>query len=336
MDAVEACSETRLDELLKDSENVSKSQLDFSEYTSNMRCTFRIGDYVTTSVNYISPLGLAAKRGYNGIVQQLINAGASVDFPNKVGYTPLMLAAAMGRKHTCILLLDLGADTNMINKLDETRFSSSRTALYYAACNAASEVVSLLLSRGGKPNILWKKHTPVVLEIEAIVRHFHGYSSTLHVLLDYCEKENLQLQLGSLFTESLKASSDECAAVILDHGYYPWLEDLNSLTHHCSYFHQAAAYGMINVMCQFLELNPHYLQEKWLVERDYPSLLLRQPHYISWLEKYRKHPSSLLKMCKSTVLAQLGSYYTKKVRYLPLPPALKKFLATLESPYDQL
>ena len=328
MDAIGSCNKAWLDELLETRRSFSEQRLklDFCRFVYHY-FKFCNGPRTLQSFPFMTPLGLAASKGYSEIAKKLIFAGASENFPNMNGYTPLMLAAVAGHKHTCILLLDLGADVNVTKKR-----TLHNTALYYAACNGMSEIVNLLLAKGGKLCTSWNEYTPVGLELEAAIGNCHP--STTQVLLDHCEKEHLQLQRGTIFSMSLKAYSEECAIAVLRHGRYPLLKETKLFIYNSSCFHKAAECGMIKVMCLLLELDPFYLQEKWLVERDYPNELSKQPVFTAWLEEYRRHPPSLVRMCKSTVLAQLDSYYRTKIKYLPLPTSLKTFLATVESAYN--
>ena len=332
-DAVNSCEEVQLDELLKIMGRSEICQLDFSSHTGHTVSSHTVfafySDHETKySFRRCTPLGLAVSKGYNRIAEQLLCAGASVDFAGKVRYTPPMLAAVYGHKESCRLLLNHGADINLRNAPRIMVYQGS--ALYYAACNGRSEVVSLLLEKGA---ILHRRITQNRLEklpiVVATICNDHPH--TLQTLLEYFENVALKVPLGALFTLGFD-NSEECTVVILRHGFYPVP---NRMMLNCSYFHESAIYGLIKVMCLLVELNPQYMQEEWLVNQEYIHALAKHPTFTSWLNEYRKHPPTLTKMCRSTVLAQLGSYFTANVKYLPLPSALKTFLATLQSAYDE-
>ena len=106
MDAVDSCDATRLEELLKATGDISKCHLDFTT-VSNVRSQIGVkcGRRLTYVFSYATPLCLAVTKAHTGIVEQLICAGASVNYTGSIIYTPLMLSAAHGHKDTCLLLL---------------------------------------------------------------------------------------------------------------------------------------------------------------------------------------------------------------------------------------
>ena len=157
---------------------------------------------------------------------------------------------------------------------------------------------------------------------------------TTAILLDHCTKQGLRLPTESLFQVGCLHLSEECLIVILQKGYYPTDTELNE-SGFLSCFHRASHCGMIKLMCLLLELNPGYMQERWLVMENYTSNFTQHSDFISWLTEYRKYPQSLVKMCKSTILCQLGSYYMTKITLLPLPTMLKTYLSSLKSAYGQ-
>ena len=127
--------------------------------------------------------------------------------------------------------------------------------------------------------------------------------------------------------------SEECAIFTLQYGYYPRLSA--DFTFNKSCFHKAADRGLIKLMSFMLESNPHFMQEDWLVHKDLPTELLQHSEFVLWLAEQRKHPQSLVKLCRSRILTQLDTYYILKVAELPLPNALKTFLKNVESAYVQ-
>lgn len=91
-----------------------------------------------------SALMLASLRGYTGIVDQLLAAGAAFDH---AGWNPLLYAAFEGHKTIIEKLLAKGANPNALAP-------NRTTALMFAARNGHEDVVALLLKAGA--DLDWK------------------------------------------------------------------------------------------------------------------------------------------------------------------------------------
>ena len=65
----------------------------------------------------LSPLYIAAKYGYEDIVQYLLANGAQVNIPSKAGFTPLYVATENGHLNVVRTLLKAGADPHSANVL---------------------------------------------------------------------------------------------------------------------------------------------------------------------------------------------------------------------------
>ena len=143
MDAVNSCDGTHVGKLIKAIGSISKPHLDYTAVSNRGPLfTVRCPAYYSTT-RCATPLCLAAIKGNKGIAQQLLCAGASVDFTGEFDdYTPLMLSAMYGHKDICILLLRHGADINLQTDCELLR---PNTALYFVALNGESAIVSLLL-----------------------------------------------------------------------------------------------------------------------------------------------------------------------------------------------
>jgi len=80
----------------------------------------------------LRPLHLAAKYGYMEIIDILINHGASLDAKDPDGKTPLMTALHNHRYQSARLLLDMGADPDIID-------NNGQTALHLVALDKRTE-----------------------------------------------------------------------------------------------------------------------------------------------------------------------------------------------------
>ncbi len=119
---------------------------------------------------------LAAERGYQDVMQQLLDRGAEIDFEDVNGYTPLLCATLGGHTAVVQLLLDRGAKIESVRRYNgtvaslaalcgheaiirllldrgadiETKDGSAKTLLLLAAHSGHETVVRLLLDRGAK------------------------------------------------------------------------------------------------------------------------------------------------------------------------------------------
>ncbi|QHI69192.1 ankyrin repeat domain-containing protein [Tichowtungia aerotolerans] len=89
----------------------------------------------------------AAFNGHDGTMQVLIDAGADVNLRVSQGITPLMAACGPYPK-AVRLLLENGAEVNATDDIENF------TALMYAAVEGLSPVVDILLEYGADPNMV--------------------------------------------------------------------------------------------------------------------------------------------------------------------------------------
>ncbi|MCE9507221.1 MAG: ankyrin repeat domain-containing protein [Alphaproteobacteria bacterium] len=101
-----------------------------------------------TALNY------AALRGQMGIVELLIEKGASIDLPDNNGDTPLMCAAIKGHRELVLRLLEKGASFDKTNH-------EGKTALILAEDREQAETAALIL-RHAEANL--KKQATMRLE----------------------------------------------------------------------------------------------------------------------------------------------------------------------------
>ena len=104
-------------------------------------------------------LYMASSRGYIDVVRSLIDRGADVNaicknydqHSNDVKWTPLHVAIYEAHRDIAILLLEHGADTEILSSLDQT-------ALYMASSHGYIDVVRSLIDRGANLNAICKDY----------------------------------------------------------------------------------------------------------------------------------------------------------------------------------
>ena len=265
-----------------------------------------------------TPLTRSTLLRRHAILEQLLQAEAIVDFKDRAGWTPLMLAAGHGDVHSCQILLNHGADVNAKN--------GSETALQHASYGGAYEAACLLLEHGAQPwdtSNLWNnfRNSPFAAAI------LWDKCNIIKLFLTYFNERDIQLPLETLITLAIDRYSENCAIIFMEQGIY--LDHKSLQTN--SLFHMAAENALMKLMSFLVELKPQFLQEEWLIQKKIPRDLQKHKNYTVWLMEYRKQVPSLQKLCKSSILSQLGSYYKPRIAELPLPRSLKKYMCLLES-----
>ena len=280
---------------------------------------FRVGKSTT-------PLIQAVCEGNSDLVEQLLCAGASVDFPDHLLRTPLMHAACSADKHISHVLLSHGANVNAMNAF---KMQALHCTILFSD---DVETASLLLEYGAELHDLANLNDPLT---ESQFRTVIVFDSVhlLKLFLHHADKRRMHISLEILYNMAIRWNSEKCAIFTLQQGCHP--RSSGDFSSNKSCFHEAADRGLIKLMSFMLESNPHFMQEDWLVHKDFPSRLHKHSDFVSWLVEQRRHPRSLVKLCRSRILARLDTYYIRKVAELPLPNALKTFLKNVESAYVQ-
>ncbi|MHC4072283.1 MAG: ankyrin repeat domain-containing protein, partial [Planctomycetota bacterium] len=91
-------------------------------------------------------LNQAAVDGDLDRVKSLVSGGADVNVKNRMGMTPLVVAAMNDRTAVCEFLVANGADLN-------AKDGRSQTALYFAVDKGNKELVEMLVKKGADVNI---------------------------------------------------------------------------------------------------------------------------------------------------------------------------------------
>jgi cytohesin len=91
----------------------------------------------------LTPLHLAAVKGYRTVAELLLSHGAEVNAKNKDGFTPLHVAAFEGHKDVVKMLLANKAEVNARDSI------GSGTPFHYASLRGQKDVAKLLRQHGG-------------------------------------------------------------------------------------------------------------------------------------------------------------------------------------------
>ena len=312
MDAVAAGNAAQLNKLL---EIASKQHLNFR-------------------TDFFTPLTIAAVNGNYAMVDILLCAGADVEFTDKTGRTPLMAAVSGGNPAICSLLLHHGAKVHACNHC-----VAGFTALHYAAHDGMHEAAVVLLQHGAKvyhPSKSWIHFNNSPMGTAIFYR-----SDMVEYFLNYLHDHGSKVPLIFVLCTAIICQKEDSAIVVLQRGYFLF-KDESILSppfplyveHYASCFHLAPTFGLVRLMSLLVELNPYLLQEEWFIQNHLPVRVTQHPEFVIWLMKNRRQPASLVKLCKSTILAHLGEYYIPKIDALPLPKLLQTVLASIESSYD--
>lgn len=112
-------------------------------------CAKKIDPSVFIDENANNPDGVvtaAVQSEYTNILSDVIAYGADVNFASARGnFTALMWAAKLNKEKDVKLLIENGADINIVS-------SEGMSAVSYAASSGAAECISLLLAAGANPN----------------------------------------------------------------------------------------------------------------------------------------------------------------------------------------
>jgi ankyrin repeat protein len=101
---------------------------------ANVRAVTRLGGF--------TPLLMASERGYAGVIDVLLKAGADPKIATSSGTTPLMFAAASGQTEAVRLLLDKGVDVNAAES------ARGETALMFATAANRVDAMKMLIASG--------------------------------------------------------------------------------------------------------------------------------------------------------------------------------------------
>ncbi|XP_075040086.1 CARD- and ANK-domain containing inflammasome adapter protein-like [Mixophyes fleayi] len=155
--AVSGGHEATVRVLLEAGANIDSSIFDAAFSTNNSSIFGLILEYCKglSPDTMISAMFKAVKLNLYGIVKALIDKGTDVNAKNDIQYTPLLLAAELGKSESALALVEKGA------RLDD-RTPNLNTALHLAVQGGDVTITNLLLRKGMNSNITGPgDHTPL-------------------------------------------------------------------------------------------------------------------------------------------------------------------------------
>ena len=207
------------------------------QYSKQQSLDYSIGRY--------SPLTRAACLKSCNIIEQLLLAGAHVDFPKDCGQTPLMITASNGNIHMSELLLKYDANVNARNHK-----KVYLSVLCYAVRVSNARTVALLLEHGALAYDSSKEEVRAAAPMHTAIQY--KSPCMLKLLLDHADKINRRIPPAEFVSPIFTWGSEKCAIVFMQEGYYPKPE----------WFHCVTYYNMPKLMSLLVEINPHYLQRE--------------------------------------------------------------------------
>ncbi|KAK5045846.1 hypothetical protein LTR84_008939 [Exophiala bonariae] len=188
---------------------------------------------------YGNALVAASSRGYEKVVQMLLDHGADVDAQKGTYATALQVASFQDHEKVVRMLLDHGADV-------DARGNNSYNALQAASCNGFEKSVQALLGHGADVNAPGGRYGCALQ-----VASFQGHEKLVQILLDNGADVNAQ---GSFYDNALQAASygghEKVVQTLLDHG-----ADVNVQGGLYGNALQAASYGGYDKLVQMLLLH---------------------------------------------------------------------------------
>ena len=130
--------------------NIVTKLLEIDSLKKNINAQDKDGD---------TALIFAAKRGYDNILDLLLQEGADPNLRNFKERTPLMEATKRGKANIVTKLLEIDSLKKNINAQDK----DGDTALIFAAKRGSDDIMDLLLQAGADPNLSnFKERTPLM------------------------------------------------------------------------------------------------------------------------------------------------------------------------------
>ncbi|KAI5615153.1 ankyrin repeat and SOCS box protein 2 isoform X2 [Silurus asotus] len=292
------------------------------------------------------PIHIAAQRGNDRIVSMLIPATSKARV-RRSGISPLHLAAERNRDEILELLIDSGFDVNARLSDDRSTMYEDRrsTALYFSVMNNNIEATSMLLRAGADPNL--DTFSPLLVALR------QGCIRTVTLLVEYGANVNAYIPTHPTtfpatvmfcmkYLTLLKYLMDNgcdalsCFSCVYGSDPHPPLKpEQRDRTHFRD--DQTTSRDTCVQFCDIVSTDTysHWAGPIIDVLLDYVGdvklcsrLIEHLDSYLDWAEIKEKAmpPRPLMQLCRLKIRQMIGIHRLKKIKKLPLPVRLIKFL----------
>ena len=298
------------------------------------------------------PLHIAAEENDVEMVRFLLLAGATVDFKNLHGQTPLILGVA---NYSIVkLLIEFGCKVNLTD-------GQKRSALHLAASRGLPNVVSLLLKYGARVNGIDKwGRSPLHMTLLNTARcsnQMKKYEEVVKVLLEHnCE---VNKQDGHAYTPmflAVNCGNAEIFSTLVAHGAYTDRVSRHKLTplmlavlkghlkmcrlllaHNAnvnilnsrtgkSCFQVAVEHGHFDIAELLVAAGCQLWKEKWFHDRKISPKISGNPKVMEWLHGLMYVPQSLQQLCRASLRNSMRHKTRSTVEDLCYPERLKNYI----------
>ncbi|XP_045158211.2 ankyrin-1-like [Mercenaria mercenaria] len=267
-----------------------------------------------------TPLHWAATYGNPDMVEFLISQGAAVNIAQCDGFTPLHAATCLGHNNVVKVLMKHGGE---INRSDRDGWSAFHTAV----CYGHKEVVKTLLDAGASLMRLTTDEENVVH-----IAASSGKIEVLKLLLERNVKLNdLNINGNTAFYLSVYYNELNMAKYLIKVGADMYLPSGPKK----SPFYLAAMRSNLDFIAVFMEAGYNLSREEWILQKDFPQILLRNPELCNLLYKSASNPQKLKELCRSCIRKSMkfDENFDRRIEQLNLPVLLKHYVtyAALDS-----
>ena len=205
---------------------------------------------------------------------------------------------------------------NALCKL-EAKTEDGLTAVHFAVAYRRHEITEFLLQNEIR---IHAKSNHGITAMTVAIEHMNP--AMVKLLIEYGYKMNKRYQWKETpLSQAINLHSEECAMTLVHQGC-----NLKKKKGH-SYFYMAVDEKLIRLVKFMAAVNPQFLQEEWVKERQWPVSIYHKPDMIEWLHKESQQVRKLRQLCRAKVFTYLGKYAPYKLQKLKLPDGLSEYVA---------